>query len=74
MRKGKKNLDTTTSADEAEQQLTPEVYLGWLQCTQCGHGHEVHRAEVEAGDYTDRQACPACCIGPCRITWDINEN
>ncbi len=43
--------------------------LRWLQCTQCGHGHEVHRAEVKAGDYVDRQACPECGIGPCRIDW-----
>ena len=43
--------------------------LGWLQCTQCGHGHEVHLADVEAGDYADRQACPVCGTGPCRIDW-----
>lgn len=44
--------------------------LGWLQCTQCGYGHEVTREEVEIGDYTDRQACPSCCIGPCRIRFE----
>jgi hypothetical protein len=29
----------------------------------------VHLADVEAGDYVDRQACPECGIGPCRIDW-----
>ena len=43
--------------------------LGWIQCTQCGWGREVHRSEIEAGDYLDRQACPECCIGPCKIDW-----
>ena len=30
--------------------------LGWLQCTQCGHGHEVHLADVEATTRTGRRA------------------
>jgi len=43
--------------------------LGWIQCTQCGWGREVHRSEIEAGDCLDRQACPKCCVGPCKIDW-----
>jgi hypothetical protein len=46
------------------------LHMGWIQCTQCGWGSEVSRSEVEAGDYTDRQACDHCGIGPCRIDWD----
>lgn len=46
---------------------------GWLQCTQCGYGQQVMRWEVEAGDYHDRQACPECCIGPCRIAWEKSD-
>lgn len=46
------------------------LHMGWIQCTQCGWGSEVNRSEVEAGDYTDRQACDHCGIGPCRIDWD----
>jgi hypothetical protein len=44
-------------------------HLGWIQCTQCGWGCEVTRAEVDAGDYHDGQACGSCGIGPCRIDW-----
>jgi hypothetical protein len=44
-------------------------HLGWIQCTQCGWGCEVTRAEVGAGDYHDGQACGSCGIGPCRIHW-----
>ena len=47
--------------------------LGWIQCSQCGWGCEVHRAEVEAGDYIDRQGCPECGLGPCRIDWDYPD-
>jgi hypothetical protein len=45
------------------------IELGWIQCTQCGWGCEVHRDEVELGDYVDRQSCPECCMGPCLIDW-----
>lgn len=45
------------------------AHLGWIQCTQCGWGCEVTRAEVDAGDYHDGQACGSCGIGPCRIDW-----
>ena len=44
--------------------------LGWFQCTQCGNGFEIHRWEVEAGDYVDRQSCDHCGIGPMLIDWD----
>jgi hypothetical protein len=44
--------------------------LGWIQCSQCGWGCEIHKSEVDAGDYVDRQACPDCGLGPCRIDWD----
>lgn len=49
--------------------MTQQVH-GWIHCTQCGWGCQVHRAEVAAGDYHDRQACPHCGIGPCRINWE----
>ena len=42
---------------------------GWIQCTQCGNGFQVHKSEVDAGDYVDRQACDECGIGPMRIDW-----
>ena len=47
--------------------------LGWIQCSQCGWGCEVHKSEVEAGDYVDRQACPDCGLGPCDIDWDYPD-
>ena len=45
--------------------------IGWIQCSQCGFGQEVHRSEVEAGDWVDNQSCPDCGLGPCDIdfTW-----
>jgi len=43
---------------------------GWLQCSQCGHGHSVERWEVECGDYTEGTACPECLIGLVKITWE----
>lgn len=43
--------------------------LGWLQCTQCGHGHEVTKEEVEVGDYIDQGSCDSCGIGPVKIDW-----
>lgn len=43
--------------------------LGWLQCSECGHGHEVSGWDVMCGDVTDRTACPYCCTGICRIDW-----
>lgn len=42
---------------------------GWLQCNQCGHGHSVTRAEVDAGDYKERGACPHCEAGVTTIDW-----
>ena len=47
--------------------------IGWIQCSQCGWGCEVHRSEVEAGDYVDRQSCPDCGLGPCKIDWDYPD-
>jgi hypothetical protein len=43
--------------------------FAWIQCTQCGWGTQLHREDVESGDYTDRQACPECDLGPCIIDW-----
>lgn len=43
--------------------------LGWIQCTQCGNGFQVHKSEVDAGDYVDRQVCDHCGIGPMIIDW-----
>lgn len=42
---------------------------GWIQCTQCGNGFQVHKSEVDAGDYVDRQVCDHCGIGPMLIDW-----
>jgi len=47
--------------------------IGWIQCSQCGNGFEVHRSEVEAGDYVDRQACDECGIGPMHIDFDYPD-
>ena len=47
--------------------------LGWIQCSQCGNGFEVHRSEVEAGDYVNRQTCDECGIGPMFIDWDYPD-
>ena len=46
---------------------------GWLQCNQCGHGHWIHRTEVEIGDYEERGGCPHCGIGITTIDWSINR-
>ena len=47
--------------------------IGWIGCTQCGWGCQFHRSEVELGDYVDRQSCPDCDLGPCRIDWDYPD-
>ena len=52
------------------ESLQSACALGWIQCTQCGWGCEIHKSEVDAGDYVDRQACPDCGLGPCSIDWD----
>ena len=55
------------------ESLQSACALGWIQCSQCGWGCEIHKSEVDAGDYVDRQACPDCCLGPCRIDWDYPD-
>ena len=47
--------------------------LGWIQCSECGNGFEVHRSEVEARDYVNRQACDECGIGSMYIDWDYPD-
>lgn len=59
--------------EPAIEKAAAELAYGWIHCTQCGWGCQVHRADVEAGDYHDRQACPECCMGPCRINWEHFE-
>lgn len=44
---------------------------GWINCSECGWGCQIYRYEFEAGDYHDGQMCPDCCVGICRIDWDI---
>ena len=43
---------------------------GWLQCSECGHGHSVERWQVDSGDYTDKVSCPECLTGLIKITWE----
>jgi hypothetical protein len=43
--------------------------IGWIQCTQCGWGCELHRSEVEAGDFIHNMLCQECLEGPCKIDW-----
>ena len=54
--------------------MNSELNAGWLQCTQCGHGHAVERWEVECGDYVDRTACPECFFGIVKISWNKKED
>lgn len=53
------------------ESLQSACALGWIQCTECGNGFEIHRLEVEAGDYVNRQACDHCGIGVMLIDWDF---
>ena len=55
------------------ESLQSACALGWIQCSQCGWGCEIHKSEVDAGDYVDRQACPDCGLGPCRIDWNYPD-
>lgn len=65
--------DAADAARAAEDASRMTSDLGWIQCTQCGWGREVHRSEIEAGDCLDRQACPKCCVGPCKINWTYHD-
>lgn len=61
----------TITQEDVRKAMQPLINknLGWFQCTQCGNGQEVHRADVEAGDIIDGQVCDHCGIGPMRIDW-----
>lgn len=47
--------------------------LGWFQCSQCGNGFEIHRWEMEAGDYVDRQSCDHCGYGVMTVDWSFPD-
>lgn len=38
----------------------------WLQCSQCGWGQRMAKAEAEVDEWEDGSACPHCGVGPIR--------
>lgn len=38
----------------------------WLQCSQCGWGQRMAKAEAEVDGWEDGSACPHCGVGPIR--------
>ena len=38
----------------------------WFQCSQCGWGQRMNKAEAEVDEWEDGSACPHCGVGPIR--------
>lgn len=38
----------------------------WFQCSQCGWGQRMSKAEAEVDEWEDGSACPHCGVGPIR--------